>query len=98
MTLLWLGLQWALGLSLAASAGIVSILCWDWLVWRRIPHVRWKLSQFPPDATANELRLIREMVRLRRIKAAEPTPMPVAEISMNPSAGPMAELALSASA
>ena len=50
--------------------GILAVLAWDWLFWRRLPHVRWRMSQ-SSGTTRNEMNIIREITRMRRIKQSQ---------------------------
>jgi hypothetical protein len=47
-----------------AFAVIGLIIAWDWLIWRRIPFARWRVSQLPPI----EENIFREVARLRRLR------------------------------
>ena len=63
----WIWMKWTLVVSVISLLGIGLIMFWDWLVYRRIPHVLWRRSQLPP----NEVKILRELMRLRRIKEAQ---------------------------
>ena len=64
--MIWIALKWLLIVAGVSLGGILFLLAWDWLFWRRIPHVRWRMSQ--SGVTKNEINIIREITRMRRIK------------------------------
>lgn len=66
--MIWTVGKWSLLVVVGSLAGIVMVIAWDWFFWRRMPHVRWKMSQLPP----NEINILREITRIRRIKPTPP--------------------------
>ena len=65
--MVWIALKWMLIVSGVSLLGILGVLAWDWLFWRRLPHVRWRMSQ-SSGTTRAEMNIIREITRMRRIK------------------------------
>ena len=66
MVTFFLVMRWWLILSLLSIAGLGAIVAWGWLTTRRLPFARWKvtISQSP----SRRITLIREIVRIRRIR------------------------------
>jgi len=52
----------------SALVGIALIVAWDWFFWRRLPHVRWLATRL----NAQEFSLMREILRVRRLKEQSP--------------------------
>jgi hypothetical protein len=66
-------LKWWLIVAGVSVAGIVLVLAWDWLVYRRWPHVRWLASQMD----TKEMAVWGELTRVRRRRGeAEDGPRP----------------------
>ncbi|MDB5348956.1 MAG: hypothetical protein JWN86_203 [Planctomycetota bacterium] len=60
-------LKWWAIVVVASFLGICLILSCDWFFYRRLPFARWRVSQ---DTSTRETNIIREAVRLRRIRDA----------------------------
>jgi hypothetical protein len=59
-----IGLKWWSIIVALSLVGIALVLAWDWFFSRRLPYVRWKAAQLPP----NEVNIIRELIRVSRLK------------------------------
>ena len=82
----WFVAKWSAFIVAGSIIGIGAVVAWDWLFWRRIPHVRWRMTQLPP----NEINIIREITRVRRLKPPPPAVPTIAPAQVAAAAPPPA--------